>query len=532
MAAIATRVTHDHGTERHGFHWSRTVVATNPPRLGDGGQKPAISEERTNLQCVHHDQRVTVNFLTRPRSRSSAQRLRADPADPPSQWLRRHWPWLSLLVVACVGVIDVRRLAGHLRLLRLPQSGRDPRLSPERRRQRLRSERAAHRPPREHSPRQRADRRSFPRTCARPSSPRRTGASTNTTVSTGAACSAPSPGTSAPAAFARASARSRCRWRTTAFSADRYHGRSLRRKLVELRISRLLERELTKDQILEHYLNVIYLGNGVNGIEAASLDLFGKNVNQLSLVRRRGARRRCPRRRRRTRRAAIPIARSQRRNLVLGLMAESGLHHRRRRRSWRSASRCASPRTSGARRSPTSRARSTPCARSSIRCMPDVLKEGDVNVYTTLDFTAQRSADRTMLRHIAQITAETRETMGHVTDEAQGALVALDPATGDIRALVRDDARSAADSIAPSRRDASRAPRSSRSSMRRRSPRATRRRTEVDDEPVDVRDRAHRLAAGELRQRIRRPHHVRARAAALGECRDGARESRGRRDRR
>ena len=67
------------------------------------------------------------------------------------------------------------------------------------------------------------------------------------------------------------------------FLADRYHGRSLRRKLVELRISRLLERELTKDQILEHYLNVIYLGNGVNGIEAASLDLFGKSVDKLTL---------------------------------------------------------------------------------------------------------------------------------------------------------------------------------------------------------------------------------------------------------
>jgi membrane peptidoglycan carboxypeptidase len=50
------------------------------------------------------------------------------------------------------------------------------------------------------------------------------------------------------------------------FLQDRYHGRSLRRKLVELRISRLLESQLSKDQILEHYLNVIYLGNGVNGI--------------------------------------------------------------------------------------------------------------------------------------------------------------------------------------------------------------------------------------------------------------------------
>src|ERR1043165_9162433 len=51
--------------------------------------------------------------------------------------------------------------------------------------------------------------------------------------------------------------------------------------------------------------------------------------------------------------------------------------------------------------------------------VPGVLKEGDVNVYTTLDFTAQRSADRTMLKHIAEINDEAggRESV-------QGALVA------------------------------------------------------------------------------------------------------------
>src|SRR6185437_12316979 len=33
------------------------------------------------------------------------ERLRADPADPPARWLRRHWPWLFLLALACVGII-------------------------------------------------------------------------------------------------------------------------------------------------------------------------------------------------------------------------------------------------------------------------------------------------------------------------------------------------------------------------------------------------------------------------------------------
>ena len=59
--------------------------------------------------------------------------------------------------------------------------------------------------------------------------------------------------------------------------------RSLGRKLIELRIARLLEKHLTKDQILELYLNEIYLGNGVYGVEAASRDLFGKSVREVTI---------------------------------------------------------------------------------------------------------------------------------------------------------------------------------------------------------------------------------------------------------
>ena len=60
--------------------------------------------------------------------------------------------------------------------------------------------------------------------------------------------------------------------------------RSLRRKLIEISLARRLERSLTKQQILELYLNVIYLGNGVYGIEAASRDLFGKSVDKLTIA--------------------------------------------------------------------------------------------------------------------------------------------------------------------------------------------------------------------------------------------------------
>ena len=361
------------------------------------------------------------------------QRLRPDPHDPARRWLRRHWPWLSLLALACVGVglfdvwlgtcgfygcpspAEIRafhpseggnvydrsgRLLGHLENVRrvnvpigaVPKPVRDAFVATEDRRFY------------DHNG---LDWRGVFRATLRNFSAGgiRQGFSTIT-----------------------------MQVAHNSFLQDRYHGRSLRRKLVELRISRLLERELTKDQILEHYLNVIYLGNGVNGIEAASLDLFGKNINQVTLSE--GAVL-----------AALPKAPSmytprrhperavQRRNLVLGLMADQGY--------------VTQAQAAAAQRAPlriaenewrpsiTSEASALDAVRALVdSVVPDVLKEGDVNVYTTVDATLQRSADKVMLRHIAAITQETRESFGRVGEDAQGALVALDPSNGDIRAVV------------------------------------------------------------------------------------------------
>ena len=54
------------------------------------------------------------------------------------------------------------------------------------------------------------------------------------------------------------------------------------RKLRELIIARRLEGELTKQRILELYLNVIEWGNGVFGAEAAARHHFGVSAAQLS----------------------------------------------------------------------------------------------------------------------------------------------------------------------------------------------------------------------------------------------------------
>jgi penicillin-binding protein 1A len=59
--------------------------------------------------------------------------------------------------------------------------------------------------------------------------------------------------------------------------------RTLGRKAQEALLALLLEQELSKDQILELYLNRVYLSAGVYGVETMSENLFGKPANRLSL---------------------------------------------------------------------------------------------------------------------------------------------------------------------------------------------------------------------------------------------------------
>jgi penicillin-binding protein 1A len=59
--------------------------------------------------------------------------------------------------------------------------------------------------------------------------------------------------------------------------------RSLTRKIKEALLAIKIEREFSKDKILELYLNYIYLGQGAYGVEAASRIYFGKSVKELTV---------------------------------------------------------------------------------------------------------------------------------------------------------------------------------------------------------------------------------------------------------
>jgi membrane peptidoglycan carboxypeptidase len=59
--------------------------------------------------------------------------------------------------------------------------------------------------------------------------------------------------------------------------------RTITRKLRELVLSIKLETVVSKDQILQDYLNTIYFGRGAYGIETAANQYFGKSVSELNV---------------------------------------------------------------------------------------------------------------------------------------------------------------------------------------------------------------------------------------------------------
>lgn len=60
--------------------------------------------------------------------------------------------------------------------------------------------------------------------------------------------------------------------------------RTYERKIREVLLARRLEQELTKDEILELYLNHVYFGRGRYGIEEAARDSFGKSAKDLTIA--------------------------------------------------------------------------------------------------------------------------------------------------------------------------------------------------------------------------------------------------------
>ena len=68
------------------------------------------------------------------------------------------------------------------------------------------------------------------------------------------------------------------------FLQDTKSKRSMERKVTEAYYTLLIERALSKEQILEAYLNTVYLGFNTNGVAAAATAYFNKDVSELNLI--------------------------------------------------------------------------------------------------------------------------------------------------------------------------------------------------------------------------------------------------------
>jgi len=60
-------------------------------------------------------------------------------------------------------------------------------------------------------------------------------------------------------------------------------GRTMERKMLEMAIARRIEKHYSKEEILSQYVNRVFLGTGMNGIEQAAQGYFGKSSSDLTL---------------------------------------------------------------------------------------------------------------------------------------------------------------------------------------------------------------------------------------------------------
>ncbi|MBQ4115531.1 PBP1A family penicillin-binding protein [bacterium] len=60
--------------------------------------------------------------------------------------------------------------------------------------------------------------------------------------------------------------------------------KTLTRKVKELQVAAQIEKTISKDKILEMYLNNVYLGSGAYGVKGAAKIYFNKNMNELTLA--------------------------------------------------------------------------------------------------------------------------------------------------------------------------------------------------------------------------------------------------------
>jgi penicillin-binding protein 1A len=196
------------------------------------------------------------------------------------------------------------------------------------------------------------------------------------------------------------------------------NARTFRRKVQELMLTLWLEHTFTKREIIEIWLNRVYLGNGTWGVDAAARMYFGVSARKLNLWQ-------CavlagiPRAPSRINPRANPAAAAARGREVLAAMAETGVISAADAKA--AAAQIAFPPASG------------PSAGwfadwASDQVQPLVPPGADAVVRTTLDPRLQSLAEQRLTALL--------DGPGVAANVGQGAVVVLDAATGAVRAMV------------------------------------------------------------------------------------------------
>ena len=223
--------------------------------------------------------------------------------------------------------------------------------------------------------------------------------------------------------------------------------KTLRRKIREAILAKRLERLYSKPEILELYLNEVYFGDGLHGAEAAARGYFGKPAEGLDLAEAAllAGLVRAPS----TYSPTVDLDRAiERRNLVLRVMRELGAIDEDQEQAARQAE--VVLRDALGRRQPTGEYFVEEVRRALVEQFGfERVYESGLHVYTTIDAEMQREAERAVTRALSDIEASQtfrgaasgRPTAGPDgdavgPDSLQAALVAVDPHSGEVRALV------------------------------------------------------------------------------------------------
>ncbi|MDQ0297698.1 1A family penicillin-binding protein [Salibacterium salarium] len=203
------------------------------------------------------------------------------------------------------------------------------------------------------------------------------------------------------------------------------HEKTWSRKLEEAYYALRLEAHYDKETILEGYLNTIYFGHGAYGIEAASRLYFDKSAKALSLAEA-------------TLLAGVPKGPSyyspfsyperarERQSIVLHSMEEAGMITSSKKTEVENTSISLEPpgQLADDRVGPYFQDHIDKLLERELDIDPQRIEQGGLNIYTTLDPTLQEKAEKWVRLEIAK------------DSELQGALVAIDPENGAVRALV------------------------------------------------------------------------------------------------